>query len=79
MPSMPTLEQALDTVSELPPDQQEMLADILRRRQNDAWRRRTAAEARELISAFHEGKFKAESSDEVIQCLRDGLNAPEEE
>lgn len=76
---MPTLEQALETVSQLPTDQQEILAEILRQRQNEAWRRRTAAEARESISAFYEGKLKAESSDEVIERLRGGLNAPEEE
>jgi hypothetical protein len=76
---MPTLEQALETVSQLPAEQQEMLAEILRQRHNESWRRQVAAEARESIAAFHEGKLSAESSEQVIARLREGLNAPEEE
>ena len=43
---MATLEQVLETAGQLPPEQQEMLADILRQRQNERWRRETSAEAR---------------------------------
>jgi len=76
---MATLEQALDTASQLPPEQQEMLTEILRQRQNESWRRRTAAEARESISAFHEGHLTAQSSETVIAQLRAGLESPESE
>lgn len=75
---MPTLEQALETASQLPPEQQEMLAEILRQRQNETWRRRTAVEAQESIAAFHDGQLAAQSADEVIARLRTGLDAAEE-
>ena len=76
---MATLEQALEAASQLPVEQQEMLAKILRQRQNEAWRRRTATEARESIAAFHEGHLPAQSADAIIAQLRAGMDAPESE
>ena len=76
---MATLEQALDTASQLPVEQQEMLAEILRQRQHEAWRRRTAVEARESIAAFHEGHLPAQSAETIIAQLRAGMDSPESE
>ena len=76
---MPTLEEVLQTASELPAEQQEMLADILRQRQNQAWRRRTAAEARESFAAFHEGRLPPLPAEAVIAELRAGMDSPENE
>lgn len=72
---MATLEQALETASQLPLEQQEMLADILRQRQNDQWRRQVAADALESISAFREGKFTVESSADAVEALRKSLDS----
>jgi hypothetical protein len=76
---MATLEQALETASQLPPDQQDMLADILRCRQNDAWRQKAAEEARQSIAAFREGSLSSESSDQAIAQLRKSLDSKIEE
>ena len=76
---MATLEQAWETASQLPPDQQEMLADILRRRQNDTWRQKAAEEARKSSAAFREGELSSESSDQAIAQLRKSLDSEAQE
>jgi hypothetical protein len=71
-----TLDQVIDSAMQLPPEQLEMLLDILRRRQIDARRFEIAADARNSIAEFHEGKFKAQSAEAAIAALsevaRDG-------
>ena len=76
---MITLDQALDAVSALPPDQQEMLAEILRKRQIEERRNEIAASAREAIGACQAGELKPQSADEVIADLRASLQAPADE
>ena len=76
---MMTLDQALDAVNELPSEQREMLAEILRKRQIEERRNEIAASAREAIKSFQSGDLKAQSADEVIADLRASLLAPADE
>lgn len=64
-----TLDQAIDTALQLPPEQQEMLVEILRNRQIEARRAEIAAEARQSIADFRAGKLKAQSAEEAIADL----------
>lgn len=72
-----TLDQAIDTALQLPPEQQEMLVDILRNRQIEARRQEIAVDARRSIAAFREGKLKAQSAEEVITDLHQALEDAE--
>ena len=76
---MVTLDQALDAVNQLSAEQQEMLADILRRRQIEERRKEIARSAREAIRAFDAGELQPQSADQVIGELRDALIAPGDE
>ena len=71
-----TLDQAVDIASQLPPDQQDMLVDILRKRRTEARRQEIAADARKSIAAFRKGKFKAQSAEEAIEELHQALEEP---
>jgi len=66
-----TLDQVIDTAMQLPPEQLEMLLDILRRRQVDTRRFEIAADARNSIAEFREGKFKAQSAEAAIAALNE--------
>ena len=68
----PTLDRVLTSAEALPEDEQEMLENILRQRRIEAWRRDTAAEARQSAKAFRSGKLKSQSADAVIARLRAG-------
>jgi len=72
-----TLDQAVDIASQLPPDQQDMLVDILRKRRTEARRQEIAADARKSIAAFRKGKFKAQSAEEAIEELHQPLEESE--
>ena len=76
---MMTLDQTLDAVNALPPEQREMLAEILRKRQIEEHRNEIAASARASIQAFHADELKPRSADEVIADLRASLAAPADE
>ena len=64
-----TFDQAINTVDQLPFEQQEMLIDIFRRRLIEADRQKIARDARESLNAFRQGQFSAQSADQVIQEL----------
>jgi len=68
----PTLDRVLTSAEALPPDEQEMLENLLRQRRIEAWRRDTAAEARQAVKAFRSGKLKSQSAHDVITRLRAG-------
>ncbi len=70
---MVTLEQALDTVSKLPLEQQEMLLEIIKNRLTEVRRQEIARDAKEAISAFHQGQLLPKSATEVITELRKTL------
>lgn len=67
---MVTLEQALDTISQLPPEQQEMLIEIIKNRLIETRRQEIAQDAKVAIAAFHEGQLSHLSVAEVIRELR---------
>jgi hypothetical protein len=66
----PTLDRVLTDAEHLPPDEREMLEDLLRQRRIEAWRMETAVEAKISAAAFRSGKLKAQSADSVIARLR---------
>ncbi len=72
---MTTLDQALDTVMQLPIDQQEVLLDIVRKQHIEHRREEIATGAREAIAAFHAGKLQPQPLEEIISELR---RSPEE-
>lgn len=72
---MITLDQALDTISQLPAAQREMLEQILHRRRIEEQRCELAQSARESIQAFHEGHGRPQSAEAVIAELRASLRS----
>jgi hypothetical protein len=70
---MTTLEQALNTVSQLPPDQQEMLIEIIQNRLVETRRQEIAEDAKESIAAFHQGNLKPQSIEAIVAELRETL------
>lgn len=64
-----TLDQAIDTVMELPVDEREMLVDILHSRAIAERRREIAEHAKTTLADFRAGLFRAQSADEVIAEL----------
>jgi hypothetical protein len=72
-----TLDQAIDTALQLPPEQQEMLVEILRNRQIEARRLEIATDARKSVAEFQEGRLKAQSAEEIIAALHQALEGDE--
>jgi len=66
---MITLDQALDAAMQLSPGEQDMLIDILHKRQIEMRREEIAADAREAIRAFQAGELKPEFADNLIVRL----------
>lgn len=62
-----TLDQAIDAAMQLPPDQREMLLDILQKRQIESRRQEIADDARESIAMFESGQLRAQTADEIIR------------
>lgn len=71
---MTTLEQALNTVSQLPIEQQEMLIQIVQNRLRENHRQEIAEDAKQAISSFHKGELKTQTADEIIAELQETLN-----
>lgn len=65
-----TLDYAIDTAMQLPPEQQEMLMEILRKRQIEARRQEIARDAQESLAAFHARQLKGQTAAEIIDELR---------
>ncbi len=68
-----TLDRVLTEAEALPADEQAMLEELLRKRRIEAWRSKTAGEAKKAAKDFRAGKLKSQSADEVIARLRAGL------
>ncbi len=66
-----TLDQAIETVMQLPDEQQEMLLEILYRRHIESRRREIAQDAQESLAAFSMRKYKAKTASAVIAELRE--------
>ena len=73
MPQPMTLNQAIDTVTQLPPQQQEMLMDILQHRLSEARRHEIAEAAQQAQADFQQGRLTAQSADAIIQDLHQSL------
>jgi hypothetical protein len=71
---MITFESALDAVSQLSIDQQEMLMDILRKRNAEMRRRQIIVECREGLAEYRSGVLKAQTAEEAIIDLRSYLD-----
>lgn len=78
-PLMVHLDSVLDQINQLPLEQQEVLADVLRRRHIEQARRQIAADARESIALFRAGKLQARPVEEVIASLEAALTEPDDE
>ncbi|MBE9227870.1 hypothetical protein IQ264_20825 [Phormidium sp. LEGE 05292] len=74
---MNTLDQVLETASQLPYEQQEILIEILQNRLRENRRAKMAADAQQSLADFHAGKFQPQSAQEVILALRQSLHEPE--
>jgi hypothetical protein len=72
-----TLDHVIDSAMQLPLEQQEMLLEILQNRQIEARRGEIARDARESLAAFRGGKLKGQTADEIIEDLRQTLEADE--
>ncbi len=70
---MTKLEQALNTVSQLTVEQQEMLVRIVQNRLVENRRQEIAEDAKQAISSFHAGEFKAQTANEVMAELQKSL------
>jgi hypothetical protein len=71
---MVTLDQALDTAMQLPPDQQEMLIQILQNRKIEARREEIAQDAQLSITEFHAGQLIPQTAEAAIAELQQTLN-----
>ncbi|MFN8469404.1 MAG: hypothetical protein U0X20_27865 [Caldilineaceae bacterium] len=72
--STATLDEALDVVMQLPTEQQEMLLEILRRRQVESRRQEIATDAQASLAEYRAGRLSAQSAEEAIADLHKALN-----
>ncbi len=66
---MITFEKALEVVSQLPREQQEMLIEIVKKRSAEARRQEMIEECREALEEYQAGKLEAMSAQEAIADL----------
>lgn len=71
---MSTLDQVLETASQLPYEQQEILIKILQNRHHQSRRAEIAAEAQHSLADFRAGNFQPQSAKSVIAELRQTLD-----
>lgn len=69
-----TLNQALKTVRQLLPQQKEMLIEIVRQRQIQAWRDTIVEDAAQAWDDYRAGRLQAQSAEEVIASMHHILN-----
>jgi hypothetical protein len=67
---MLTFEKLLDTIEDLPIDQQELLMNIVSHRLADKRRQQLAQECRDGLAEFHSGQLKPMTAEEAIADLR---------
>ena len=75
---MITFESTLDAVSQLSIDQQEILIDILRKRNAEVRRRQILEECREGWAEYRSGVLKSQTAEEAIADLRSYLDSSED-
>ncbi len=69
--SVMTFDKLLDTINQLPFEQQEMLIDISRKRLIEVRRQKIAQNAQESLEAFRKGQLGSQSADQVVQKLHE--------
>ncbi len=69
-----TFDQVLDTINQLPFEQQEMLIDICHKRVIETRRQKIAQDAQESLSAFRQGKFNVQPADHVVKELHESVD-----
>ena len=69
-----TFDQVLDTINQLPFEQQEMLIDIFRKRLIETRRQKIAQDAQESLNAFHQGQFTSQPAEQIVQELHESLD-----
>jgi hypothetical protein len=74
---MITFENVLDAVSQLSIEQQEILIDILRKRNAEARRKEILKECREGLAEYRSGILKSQTAEAAIVDLRSYLNDSE--
>lgn len=74
-----TLDEAIETVMQLPQEQQEILLEIIQRRHIEGRRKEIAREAKASLEAYRTGQFKPQSAQEVIADLRASLDVANSE
>ena len=74
---MITFESALDAVSQLSLEQQEILIDILRKRNAEVRRKEILEECREGLAEYQSGILKSQTAEAAIMDLRSYLNDAE--
>ena len=75
---MITFESALDAVSQLSIDQQEMLIDIVKKRNAEVRRRQILEECRDGLAEYSTGVLKAQTAEDAIADLRSYLDSSED-
>jgi len=65
-----TLDQAIDSVMQLPIGEQEMLVEIVRNRTIAERRRDLATHAQASLTEFRAGLLRAQTADEIMAELR---------
>ncbi|SLM28583.1 conserved hypothetical protein [Desulfamplus magnetovallimortis] len=71
---MITLDQAIDTVNQLPAEQQEVLFDIFYHRKIEKRRKEIAEDAKNSIADFHAGRLKTKPVKSIISELAQTLD-----
>ena len=64
-------EQIVDTVMQLPPEQQDILADLLKGWRIEARRREIARDANDSLNAYRAGKFRSKPASAIINQLHE--------
>ncbi len=72
-----TFEQVVEMVRQFPTEQQEMLADLIRRWHIETRRREIARDAQESLATFRSGQLKPQSAQAVIKELQQSLKGQE--
>lgn len=72
-----TFEQVVEAVKQFPPEQQEMLIDLIRGWRIQARRLEIAEDAQESLVAFHNGQYEPQPAEAVIAELRQSLEDQE--
>jgi hypothetical protein len=67
-------EQIVNSVMELPFEQQEMLKELISKRHIDAQRAEMARDAQESLALFRAGQLKPQSAQAIIAELQQSLN-----